>query len=655
MTTNPVVALAMAAAVALTASASAAELAKSPFPVPTPAKTEHPGAAAAPASSPTTYQDEAGFQKRVGILIEGLSANNFKSWRTGYFTGGDPGKYTFGTAMARLLKDPQDAETLKIQNEPRSLKEQYHFACVNWSRFLPIFGETITPESRQILDQAVTKYNFLNQGGTENHKTMWMTSANVLPYYTESGRLNHLGKDQALARAKAQLREYVKGLYAGGQGEWDSSTYLMFDVNGMLNIYDFSKDEEARLLAKAALDWYTTAYALKYVDGLYCSPNQRGFAEGPVKKIADNSGWLWWGSNREMTAPDTRGFHWAMHAATSAWRPNAVITNIATRNLPQLPFESRNSKPNYWGISGSPKANQMQEQLFVSRHYTMGSMWKGFGGQMTRFQIAATTPTGAVQWTGASPIGRNDGNGALQFNKFEDGNGMFDQSAQVGRAFVLMTDLPDAKRMEELAKSWASRQANASPASIDKTVGEWVNRLSENTFVFFSIPEGVTPVAAGKWTIMQAGETLVAVQPIHAQATLTTTTPDKNGKSDRYLKLDGRRAGFVVETADTGMYKTPQAFGEALNANTKLDASRFPTDLVIAYTTLAGKKVDMQYHEGGRANVAVDGQKIDFNDWPVYENPYVQHKAGVLSVNDGKDGFVVDFTGELPVYKPWKK
>jgi hypothetical protein len=45
---------------------------------------------------------------------------------------------------------------------------------------------------------------------------------------------------------------------------------------------------------------------------------------------------------------------------------------------------------------------------------------------------------------------------------------------------------------------------------------------------------------------------------------------------------------------------------------------------------------------------------VSLKEWPVYDGKYVTQKDGILTVNDGKDGFIVDFSGDKPVYKPWK-
>ncbi|MFP4053188.1 MAG: hypothetical protein ACLFV7_04915 [Phycisphaerae bacterium] len=350
---------------------------------PTPDKADHPEADKAPASSPTTYPDEKGFRARSQKVIEALSDEDLGKWRRGWFSrGGDPAKYLIGAAMARLLADPSDEQARKYMNDDRTYKEHYHFGTVNWARFNPLFAQSVlTGDTREKFTEAGFRYgSYSSPRGTENHKVMWWTSANVLPYYTGKG-LSRRSVEATLKHAKKQLREYVKGLYHAGQGEWDSSTYLMFDVNGMLNIYDFSKDPESRLLAKAALDWYTTGYALKYTDGVFCAPNQRGYAPAPIKKIADQTGYLWWDTHKNISPDDLENARYTLHAITSSYRPNKVITRIARKQLPALPAEFRNTKPNYWhGLSQKPTPGVMKESVYLSEHYTMGSLWNGSGG-----------------------------------------------------------------------------------------------------------------------------------------------------------------------------------------------------------------------------------------------------------------------------------
>jgi len=121
------------------------------------------------------------------------------------------------------------------------------------------------------------------------------------------------------------------------------------------------------------------------------------------------------------------------------------------------------------------------------------------------------------------------------------------------------------------------------------------------------------------------------------------------------LRCEGRRTGFILQVADTGQFPSLERFAEAL-ADIRVDAEKFPTGLEVSYTNLEGKNIRMKYQDGqSHAAVSINGQAVRFGDWAVYDSPYLRQKDGILTVNDGRQGFVVDFTGELPVYRPWSR
>lgn len=616
-----------------------------PFAIPTPATLPHPACAAVPAANPAAYPDEAGFQRRAAIIRAGLVTVDLSAYRRGYFSGGDPGKYLPGHAMARLIENPDDADAIRYMNDARSPQEHYHFAAVNWARFYPLFGDRIlSPATRAVFNQQAGRYSdYLAPRGTENHKVMSMTAANVLPWYTGAG-LAHQNQSNTLARAKRNLRDYVKGLYAAGQGEWDSSTYLMFDLNGMLNVYDFSRDPECRLLAAAALDWYVAGYALKYTDGVYVAPNQRGFAGAAVKTIADQTGWLWWDSHDAPTPAETRDFRYTLAPMTSAWRPNRVLTRIAQRQtaLP-LPVEQRNTKPNYWyGPGLQPRAGQYQETVWITPSYTMGTLWQGHGSQISRFQIAASTPKGAVVFTGGHAR-RSDHMGRKTDVGYCDGNGRYAQMAQVGGLHVCLCNVPADDPLD---------------------------------YAFFAFPaDAVAHERVGAWYVFEAGDTFVGVRGLGGEAGLgQTDLSDKDQAANAkavaagqpaphaglpIVRVQGRLCGFVVQTSDRRMTADRAAFAAALQALT-IDDTKLAEDLTVICAALDGRTVrfrmrpdpDGDAHGDRRPDVWIDGVAVEPGTWPIYDGPLVRHANSILTVADGVEGYRVDFTGDLPVYRP---
>ena len=599
-----------------------------PWTLPDPATATHPGADAAPASSPTTFPED-GYNARRQNVLEGLADNNLQTWRRGYFSGGDPGKYLPGHAMAKLLIGQEDPDIVRLYNDDRSVREHYHFAAHNWGRFLPIFGEHILTEAKQqeLAERAAAYTAYHSGGGTENHVTQWRAQLPVLPHYlVGNGSIGRRGKDDILNAGKEWLRGYVRGIYAGGNGEWDSSTYIIYTMNGLMNIYDFSPDEEVRLMAKAGLDWFATAYALKYRDGVFAAPQQRGFANRPHATNTDHLGYLWFDSNAEITPQDTRGWRYTLHAITSAYRPNRVIVDLANKELPGLPVTFHNTKPNYWGTTGSPRASHFHETVHLGETFTLGSLWNGHGSQISRMSLVIDTPEGGVAFSGGHPR-QSDHNSNKTGIGFADGTGRYTQTAQYKDALLSLSHAPDGE---------------------------------EHKYAYFRVDEGhdLESVTIGEhtWWTTRVADTVFAVLPI-GDDTPEMTIHGEGRRQARFLKIPGQTAGFVLQVLEN---MDDDAAMAAL-ARTTLDTSALAGNMALTYTTPAGDTLHLRFnpdpngdlHGNRAAHAAINGEDVELGQRPVYDGPFIQQQNGVLRVNNGSEGFEIDFSGDLPVYRDW--
>jgi hypothetical protein len=118
-------------------------------------------------------------------------------------------------------------------------------------------------------------------GGTENHKTMWRTSALLYSQlFPDTTKISGYPVKEAEKLTKEMLRDYLKRLLINGNGEYDSQIYYPHSIEGFLNLYDFSPDEETRELAKFALDYYFVTYGLKVFDGTIAGAQKRGYLAG---------------------------------------------------------------------------------------------------------------------------------------------------------------------------------------------------------------------------------------------------------------------------------------------------------------------------------------------------------------------------------------
>lgn len=582
------------------------------------------------------YPPQATIDQRADLLLRGVAESDLSTWRRGYFSGGDPGKYLPLHAMAKLKLGLDRENVIRYMNDQRSHKEHYHFAALNWARFLPTFADVLSQQTRAGLGSEAGRYSgYLSGGGTENHKTMWMTSACVLPSYIDGDRFGGRPKAEALDEARRQLRAYVKGLYAAGQGEWDSSTYLMFGMHGMLNIHDFAKDEEARRLAGAALAWYSAAYALKYSDGLYCGPNQRGFYTRPMQSIADQSGWLWWGSTKRVATQDVRGWRYAVIPALSGWRPDPVIDRIARRQVRGLPVEMRNTKPNYWhGLGQQPRTGAYRETLYIDRDLTLGTLWNGHGSQITRLQLAVATPEGPVSITGGNPR-KSDHQGKKTGIGYGDGIDRYTQYAAMGPIVVSMSLCPPDD--------------------------------AEAAFSFIRLPEGVTPKRIkgqrfDGW-VMHIGERRIGVQPLGGEMEFASVPGDQKSGDIPILRVpaisgpgggeSGKRSGFVLMAMPIDNRPDALALEQI-----RIDAARFASEMSVEVTDAAGRTLNMRFNPAGDddahgnrpAEATIDGKTIDWPEGEVYGGPMVRQKHGVLIVSDGGEGFTIDFSGDTPIH-----
>jgi len=590
-----------------------------------------PGGEKPKVASPSSYPDPEGFNTRRDLILKGLAEEDLGKWRKGFFKGGDPGKYLPGAAMAKLLLDPDAADVPKLMNDNRSYKEHYHFAAVNWARFYPIFESILSEETKKkFWEKAANAGSYRSPSGTENHRTMSQTSAIVLGERSPLGRFGGIKREDTVAKNKKWLRHLVKEMYRAGLGEWDSSTYSMFTLNGLLNIYDFSEDPESRLLARAGLDWMATIYAQKYSDGIFLAPNQRGHAPSAARSITDQTGWLWWGSDADIPVDRAKNFRYTLAAITSGWRPNKVITNLARKELTQLPFAANNTKPNYWAPKGTAKPHHFHESVHVDEDFSLGMLWDGRGGQMTRWQLVVRTPDGPASYTGGQPTGRADSpEHPIQRPKYFDGNGLYCQSALAGSLLANISVIPED---------------------------------DPHPYAFINLRDEDSPKQLGDWWVWKTGDVWVAAYPLGGKATIAQSEPTKRDlkraqrsgnafQGHPILKIEGRKVGFLLqpiparEVADEAALK---AILEKMN----VQDSKFLSDLSVTATSREGTKLEMSYDpQGGSvAKVAIDGKSHQLSSSKVMDSPYVQLENSILQVSDGKEGFQIDMSGELPVY-----
>lgn len=640
----------------------------------------------------------------------GVQQRNEKGEITAF--GGDPLKYDLPTAMASMLVGEKVNEAKAFLSIPGNLAQQYHFACKNWARFYPMLADSMGTAWKQKFQQAVANYSESTRisddgktclklsyphclvgqpryllggnaidGGTENHKIMWRTSALLYAQlFPDTAHISGHTTKQTELMTKEMLRDYLKRLLVSGNGEYDSEIYYPYTIESFMNLYDFSPDKETKLLAKFALDYLFTTYGLKVIDGMIAGAQKRGYLSGGKSSYMETMLWCFTGSgSRDWDKAEKR-----MEVATTTYRPNKVITNIIRKQL-MLPFEAKMSRPFYQ----MDKPFAFAESFYCSQNYAMGNIqmsivdnpnqqmiWslvaKGTnrplcfsGSQPQRCStsghsaysqtfhskgtlIVMTAPTALntnIDTTSApTPSGFQRANyWLLPYNEHPK---KFEEVARQKYAFQELANIsfPDMNNADEISDFWADSKSSAS--------------------TWFVFPKEIEIIEFNNRLYCETPSLLVSILPLNknyciVKPSVETIQKLKNNDAKKFfseynlVSFAGNVSGYIMETSEKSRFATIQAFDEYLQKTTKLDFS--VENKSIHYSSSYSEKMEMCYQADKlRPKTKVNGKGVDYDNFTneaVYQSPYLSIKKGIMKVSDGVSSYTVDFTKNLPVYK----
>ncbi len=650
-----------------------------------------------------TYPDEAGFRERMAGVIEAWAAEPYarrsqaasvcpdtgrpvRTWSvegddirspytgrpyrqgpTGYFGpkerdaegrvtrfGGDPLKYDLPVVTARLMLHPDDAAARAFVAIPGNLNQQYHFAAVNWARFLGLVGPKMSPDWHAAFRAAVGAYResrhpsdgprehanppavpfdlvgeegFLlggnpTNGGTENHKTMWRTTGLLYAQlFGADARVSGHPASEAAARTAGALRDYLRRLLVTGNGEYDSVTYYQYNMLAYWNLFDFAPLPETRELARMTLDYYFATYGLKSFAGVLAGASKRGFSDGSCRGGTDLLLEAFCPAG-PCPVPDRRQL--SLHQATTRYRPNRVLCNLIAKNVP-LPFEARMVRPSYH----MDRPNRFQETFYCDRDFALGSVAlteSDNPAQQTVWSLATRGGDGPIVIGGAQPRFRSPQGHSPYDQVFQHRNGLILITAPTAAADGPLERLPRELTVES---RWA-----AAPQAAE-------------TWLF--VPRRAASLRVrDDLVLIDAGSAHVAVWPLGGTpfllAPVTGNGPDR-AVLNQYdiVVFPGLPTGFVVEVLPSTAWGTLDAFETALRSQARLDRNDFAPSGRVVYRTMDGTELEVTHDARGlRCRAAVDGRRVDWDDWcrgGVYNSPYLKIGHGRMVVTDGRDGY----------------
>lgn len=342
-------------------------------------------------------QWEKAFRERANYVIRNTSRSG--SYGNTFF---ENEKRSYGWAMLSMLGG-HEAKGLEFLQAEDNMADRWNkhtlgidyypcFTLKHQMRKYFFFGEHLDPAYRRRMKDAAkiftekdplrrAHYAYTGKGAwgpdgknswvdvrsTDNLKLMRDTSVYLLAEET--------GNEETRLLYKKRITDFVVTMYYAGMGEWDSENYLGHSIAPVLNLYDFAKDAEVKLLAKAALDWMTTAAAIKYWRGAYNGPTRRDYNHPyPFGGSAAALTWLWFGDSPKGPTEFESD---EIHVITSAYRPPTAVVHLAQKNFPK-PAEIIAGKPE-WSAWQDPDAEQpsYRETQYFGKHFQFGTLVRG--------------------------------------------------------------------------------------------------------------------------------------------------------------------------------------------------------------------------------------------------------------------------------------
>ena len=238
---------------------------------------------------PKELEDE--FQNRAHQVIT-AQARDTKAGVNTYF---ENEKRSYGFLMAHVLGGNSQIALKHLQARDHQHEEWHretagidYYACFTLKHQMRkyfYFGDLLTPEYREQMFEGAKRWTQRDpmrrehyahvekkEGWGPDARNSWVdvrSTENLWLMRTTSVYLmaEETGNEGTRELYREHILNYAKTLFRIGIGEWDSENYHGHSIGPLLNLYDFAKDQAVKSAAKACLDFYAIAGAIKYWRG----------------------------------------------------------------------------------------------------------------------------------------------------------------------------------------------------------------------------------------------------------------------------------------------------------------------------------------------------------------------------------------------------
>ncbi len=607
---------------------------------------------------------------------------------------GDPEKYYWPLVIARFHRyGPSDS----IGNHwihKMAGNSPFHFTLVGMARLLYQYpnAPAIQTNHELILKKVFDRndsYNAWTGEGTENHVNMSRTSGYLFAQAALLGRADFPEARTHLNEMDDWLRYWSKEIFKAGTGEWNSSTYMAYNLVGWLNLFDFAKDQEIKNIAKAVLDYYASELALHYSYGSVGGSEMRG-SNSTLGSATSYLGWLWFGTDDDYySSPGgLTGSQYIQcaHAATSTYRPPTMLNHLASKQGGPTTYQC--SQPAY--LLDEPAF--VKQFFYATPDFTLGSSNSRYGGYTGSTSQVVSWKLVVREATGKLPL-EIVGNGMYYDKKPLKGRDPYTQVVHHNNVLIQMTCVPTDERdhferVKAIVKEWAElwqddfRKRFPNDPHKKNVVTLRENRSGRNGS-FVALPSQIAIDSSGTTVWVNAGDTFLAIRSVSGQRLKSLV---ENGKI--YLVDDqppGVLCGIILEARRKKEVTDFKSF--ITQSGNQSNVDRYGK--TINFTSSTGDHITATYRSNGVTTEAISDwgygkvkpnaklttppllqpewptgegwgkvpaysinkSKINLeNIWPVWQGQYLALDKSILRINDGDQLYEINYQGSNPVF-----
>ena len=499
------------------------------------------------------------------------------------------------------------------------------------------------------------------RGDTENHWVLYYSSlylaAQTWPEAGPDKWYNGKSSAENMAEAKSYLEHWMGITTTHGQGEFDSPSYIQEYLIPLGLLAGWAHDDAFRLKAKMMLDYIIYDYAVENVDGWYGGAHSRVYprqiitqGRAPIEGIA----WLLFGFGDRIADPA------ASILAMAGYRPPPILERVARdraqpyieRELKRTRWRERNAGPESYLI-GDRRTAPVYKYSYVDRDFVLGSSQGGVLQPIQQetwsliWRTDKKRTDAANTFFGLQPYS-SPHEGTMYFGGAWDtvtgliirskadydsedklpGGSPHEQVFQQGTALIALYDMPADNRFPLISTLFTRDLVNTT-----EDPSGWIFTQGGPVYIAYR------PLAPGQWRpsdwtgLLRNG----------AGGVFLSGAFNEWGTGHRCYVSTALRNGYVVQVAPVRDFKSFAEFQAAVKAlPLKFTTTPEPE---VTFTALDGRVLHARYGD----TPAVDGQPVDYANWPFFDSPFAHEVRGSdrLEIHHGQQRYLLDFKNRL--------